>query len=76
MYRNLLIWRVTQVSVLSVILFPVAKIGVTQWIRPSVESYLYADDLAIYYVSRSMVSVQRRLQLDINSAWLTENKPA
>jgi len=58
---------VPQGSVLSVTLFAVAINNITSKIPGDVSRLLYVDDLAIYYASRNIRTIERKLQLSINA---------
>jgi hypothetical protein len=64
-----------QGSVLSVTLFAIAINSVVSAIVPHVSTSLYINDVAISYVSKSMDTIERRLQLTINrlSHWALQN---
>jgi hypothetical protein len=66
---------VPQGSVLSVTLFAIAINSVVSAIGPHVSTSLYVDDVAISYASKSMDTIERRLQLTINrlSQWALRN---
>jgi hypothetical protein len=57
--------RVTQRTISSVTLFAIAINGMVNAVGPSVAASLYVD-IVIYYSSRSIVTIERRLQGAIN----------
>jgi hypothetical protein len=65
-----------QRSVLSVTLFTIAINGMVNTIGPSVATSLYVDDVTIYYSSRSIVTIEHRLQGAINrlTRWALEKR--
>jgi len=66
---------VPQGSVMSCTLFALAINDVVENIPPGVCKSLYVDDLAIYYSSRNLNSIERQLQLAINNIhkWTCRN---
>jgi hypothetical protein len=66
---------VQQGSVLSVALFAISLNGLMNEVRPSVTTSLYVEDVAIYYISRSMGTLECRPQVSIDhsSRWSREN---
>jgi hypothetical protein len=64
-----------QGSVLSVTLFAIAINSVVSTIGPHVSTSLYVDDVVISCASKSMDTIERRLQLTINrlSHWAFQN---
>jgi hypothetical protein len=66
---------VPQGSVLSVTLFAIATNSVVRAIGPHVSTSLHVDDVVISYASKSMDTIERRIQLAINcfSHWALRN---
>jgi hypothetical protein len=66
---------VPQGSVSSVILFAIAICSVVSAIGQHVSTSLYVDDVVISYASKSMDTIERRLQLTINrlTHWALQN---
>jgi hypothetical protein len=68
---------VTQGLFLNVTLFAIGIKGMVNAIEPFVATSLYVDDIAIYFISRSIVTIERRLQGAINrlSRWALGSSP-
>ena len=66
---------VPQGSVLSVTLFIIAINNIIEDIPGDVSKSLYVDDLAIYYSSNNIATIERKLQLSINKihTWTHNN---
>ena len=66
---------VPQGSVISCTLFALAIDGIVEGLPADVRKSLYVDDLAIYYASNNLNTIQRKLQLSINhiAKWTTRH---
>ena len=66
---------VPQSSILSVMLFSLKINSIVSCLLPDIKCSLYVDDLAIYYSSSYMPSIERKLQhsLNILGQWCDEN---
>ena len=66
---------VPQGSILSVTLFSLKINSIVSCLLPDIECSLYVDDLAIYYSSSHMPSIERKLQHSLNrlGRWCDEN---
>ena len=66
---------VPQGSILSVTLFSLKINSIVSCLLPDIKCSLYVDDLAIYYSSSHMPSIERRLQQSLNrlGRWCDEN---
>ena len=66
---------VPQGSILSVTLFSLKINSIVSCLLPDIKCSLYVDDLAIYYSSSHMPSVERKLQHSLNrlGRWCDEN---
>ena len=66
---------VPQGSILSVTLFCLKINSIVSWLLPDIKRSLYVDDLAIYYCSSHMPSIERKLQHSLNrlGRWCNEN---
>ena len=57
---------VPQGNILSVTLFSLKINSIVSCLLPDIQCSLYVDDLAIYYSSSHMVSIERKLQHSLN----------
>ena len=66
---------VPQGSILSVTLFSLRINSIVSCLLPDIKYSLYVDDLAIYYSSSHMPSIERKLQQSLNrlGRWCDEN---
>ena len=66
---------VPQGSILSVTLFSLKINSIVSCLLPDIKCSLYVDDLAIYYSSSHMPSIERKLQHSLNrlGGWCDEN---
>ena len=66
---------VPQGSILSVTLFSLKINSIVSCLLPDIKCYLYVDDLAIYYSSSHMPSIEKKLQHSLNrlGRWCDEN---
>ena len=66
---------VPQGSILSVIVFSLKINSIVSCLLPDIKCSLYVDDLAIYYSSSHMPSIERKLQQSLNrlGRWCDEN---
>ena len=66
---------VPQGSILSVTLFSLKINSIVSCLLPDIKCSLYVDDLAIYYSSSHMPSIERKLQHSLNrlGRWCDEN---
>ena len=66
---------VPQGSILSVTLFSLKINSIVSCLLPDIKCSLYVDDLAIYYSSSHMPSIERKLQQSLNrlGRWRNEN---
>ena len=66
---------VPQGSILSVTLFSLKINSIVSCLLPDIKCSLYVDDLAIYYNSSHMPSIERKLQHSLNrlGRWCDEN---
>ena len=66
---------VPQGSILSVTLFSLKINSIVSCLLPDIKCSLYVDDLAIYYSSSHMTSIERKLQHSLNrlGRWCDEN---
>ena len=66
---------VPQGSILSVTLFSLKINSIVSCILPDIKCSLYVDDLAIYYSSSHIPSIERKLQHSLNrlGRWCDEN---
>ena len=66
---------VPQGSILSVTLFSLKINSIVSCLLPDIKCSLYVDDLAIYYSSSHMPSIERKLQHSLNrlGRWWDEN---
>ena len=66
---------VPQGSILSVTLFCLKINSIVSCLLPDIKCSLYVDDLAIYYSSSHMPSIERKLQQSLNrlGRWCDEN---
>ena len=66
---------VPHASILSVTLFSLKINSIVSCLLPDIKCSLYVDDLAIYYSSSHMPSIERRLQQSLNrlGRWYDEN---
>ena len=66
---------VPQDSILSVTLFSLKINSIVSCLLPDIKCSLYVDDLAIYYSSSQMPSIERKLQQSLNrlGRWCDEN---
>ena len=64
-----------RVSILSVTLFSLKINSIVSCLLPDIKCSLYVDDLAIYYSSSHMPSIERKLQQSLNrlGRWCDEN---